>query len=456
MSGVLPGTPPMQGGGGPNNPRRVPGPKTKTVYPKPLNVKGLQRHLKSVGYKIAIDGKMGPLTKSALADYLKVKKGKGIGPALAAAMKGTKITGRRDPKAWNKAQYPNSTSHITDSHDRSDAGKNNAVAPKGGNQGGAQTVSAPYVPPAMNPIAAGALPGGAQLIPDSYAGQLAAGYDPVINSLMQQQAAARRAAGNNAQEVRGWYDQVGEHLAKAGVRDRQINQAAQGSMQDATQAIMASLGGQANAGAGMVGAAGTEAVGTLKALGSAQEQYNQDMAPLLQGEGAGMAARVTAQGAKNAADLAARIAEVQGQKASARAEAMMNIQAMNNDIRNGRYDRAFQRMQYNDQLKQQAFNNNVTMTQLATAAIGLNAKLQGKTGPSKAYSWAKAPTTVREAAATQIQNAISVEGMTYPQAVAAARGIIRGYGWSMSNPAVVAFMQDLLRQAGFKVDPRTK
>jgi hypothetical protein len=308
--------------------------------------------------------------------------------------------------------------------------------------------------PAFSPVSPRGLPSGAQLIGPGMVDAIGNAYGPVISNLQQQQDAARRAASRNADEARGWYRQVVNHLGRAAVRDKEINQAAVGSMEDATQAIVGSLGGAANEGSGMVAAAGNQAVGTLGALGSVQEQYNADMAPLLEGEGAGMAARISSRGAKNAADLAARIAEVQAQQSAARSEAMMNIAQINNEIRNGRYDRSFQLRQYNDQLLQNAFNNNVTMAQLIAASQAMGQKIAGRQR-SGSYPWAKAPQTVRNAAVQQIQTGIK-GAASYPEAVASANAIIRGYGWSLKNPAVLALRNQLLADAGYKTDPRTK
>jgi Predicted Peptidoglycan domain len=65
-----------------------------------LNVRGLQVQLKKDGYDLAVDGKLGPQTLSALRDYYKPTAH--LDPALAHVLDHGAITGTRDPQAWNK------------------------------------------------------------------------------------------------------------------------------------------------------------------------------------------------------------------------------------------------------------------------------------------------------------------------------------------------------------------
>jgi hypothetical protein len=54
------------------------------------------------GYSIAVDGKLDPVTKSALADYLQLEPTHPLSPFLASALAGNWITGYRNPAAWNQ------------------------------------------------------------------------------------------------------------------------------------------------------------------------------------------------------------------------------------------------------------------------------------------------------------------------------------------------------------------
>jgi hypothetical protein len=67
----------------------------------PVNVVGLERQLVRTGYSIRVDGVLDPVTKSALADFLRPGSLHPLGASLAAALQDTVITARRDPTAWN-------------------------------------------------------------------------------------------------------------------------------------------------------------------------------------------------------------------------------------------------------------------------------------------------------------------------------------------------------------------
>ena len=61
-----------------------------------------KKQLVRAGYSIAVDGKLGPVTKSALADYLQLDATHPLSPFLASALQGTWITGYRKPAVWNQ------------------------------------------------------------------------------------------------------------------------------------------------------------------------------------------------------------------------------------------------------------------------------------------------------------------------------------------------------------------
>ena len=67
----------------------------------PVDVVGLQRQLVRAGYSIRVDGILDPVTKSALADFLRPSRRHPLNASLAAALDGTVITTRRNPTTWN-------------------------------------------------------------------------------------------------------------------------------------------------------------------------------------------------------------------------------------------------------------------------------------------------------------------------------------------------------------------
>ena len=66
-----------------------------------LGVADLTSQLAGAGYQIRLDGRLGPVTKSAAADYLLPGSSSSLAPALARALSGTVFLGRRDPVDWN-------------------------------------------------------------------------------------------------------------------------------------------------------------------------------------------------------------------------------------------------------------------------------------------------------------------------------------------------------------------
>ena len=63
---------------------------------------GIDKQLLDAGYSIKADGKLDPVKKSALADYLRPDSTHPLSAPLARQLDGTVITGLRNPAAWNK------------------------------------------------------------------------------------------------------------------------------------------------------------------------------------------------------------------------------------------------------------------------------------------------------------------------------------------------------------------
>ena len=74
---------------------------TFRTWLRPIDVVGVQRQLVRAGYSIPVTGVLDPITKSALADFLRPSSSDRLGPSLAYALRGTVITTRREPAAWN-------------------------------------------------------------------------------------------------------------------------------------------------------------------------------------------------------------------------------------------------------------------------------------------------------------------------------------------------------------------
>jgi len=66
-----------------------------------LHVVQLAKQLVRAGYSIKVDGNLDAVTKSALADYLRLDAAHPLSPFLANELSGTVILGSRNPAAWN-------------------------------------------------------------------------------------------------------------------------------------------------------------------------------------------------------------------------------------------------------------------------------------------------------------------------------------------------------------------
>ena len=307
---------------------------------------------------------------------------------------------------------------------------------------------------------------GAKLYDPKLAEQLAGlQYDSEIGLVGKQQGNTRTQNEQNLADVGNWYGQVLGAQKTAAGRDAAINTAAVDSVRDAGASFLSAIGGQANQGAGQVGAANAAAVGTLEALGSAQDQYNADLRPLLEDERAGARTREQAMGSARAKDLSDRLAALQGERGKAQAGFQFQIDQSNNQIRDNRAQRALQIRESNNGIAQQNFQNALALANAQMGAALTGVQIEGKLAElngggrraATSYPFAKAPVSQRNDAYNQALSAI-FDGNTLttgvPRAVQLVNQVLAGYGWSRKNPAVMAMRNQILRDAGVNPDPR--
>lgn len=350
-----------------------------------LNVLGLQHFLRNKGYDIKADGKLGPLTKQALADAVHTGI---INDASAAEMRAIRgIQGSMSPKAFNnmlsragQAPYRPLFGH---------GARNPGMLTKSGNLGPAGGSGGGSAQPSVNPTATNkALKASSgHNIPTSDAnfGQL---YDvdktaqalaqeqfqPQIN---EQQLLVNRdpvQAAQNEQDVKDWYNQVLNAQQAAGTADTAATQQGVNATNQQTQALIASLGGSANQGSGEAAAAGQNASGTLQAIGAAQQGLDSQLAPILQAQAAQQRIdQANTDQAKTQADQLA-LQSLQGQEGNAQTQAQMQLQGANNSIDEARQQALQNIIEYNNSLKQQKYQNQLGLmsAQIAAAMNGVN------------------------------------------------------------------------------------
>jgi hypothetical protein len=285
-------------------------------------------------------------------------------------------------------------------------------------------------------------------IPGSMADQIAGGeFDPQIHDLSVQQARQPLQGAQDLQDIGHWYDQVLGSEATARSRDSAASAAGVNSIRDAVAKIVGSLGGSANQGAGLVGAAGADQVGSLEAQGVSQDQYNNDIRPLLREQAAGARSRQVANNEKDAQDIAQSMLEKVGARGQKKGETMMTIR------------------EYNNSLKQQGFQNRLALEQAKEAAMMSGLKvmdaagmLPGSKSKAKLPKGAFANTTPSQKAklyqtiVSTIQNPNGQlnAGWTSGRAAHFVDSAIRGAGWTRANPQVEAWRNNILRALGLQ------
>jgi hypothetical protein len=436
-------------------------------------VAALRAHLRSVGYDIPEKGAtIGPKMKSALADYLKPSKSNPLSPNLAKALKGTVITGRRDPKAWSARFGSPKNRSVVQTTQVDAAGNAASTAPFGGEGAGGPSPELDFSAllagvnaPATRIIPEAWASGGARLHGPDVAEQLAAlQFDTAIRDLGVEKDRMGRTNTQNQTDIDHWYDQVLGSQKTAAQRDAAINEAGIDSIRDSGASILSAIGGEASEGAGMVGAANASAVGTLEALAANQESYNADLRPLLQAESAGAMSRERAMGTARSHELAQRLIGLQQDRGKAKAGFQFEIDRENNGILDSRNQRAMEIRNANNGIAQQNFQNALALLSAQTGAALTGAKIQNELadaadggGGSTSYPFAKAPVSQRNDAYNQALSSIFSEGKlttSIPRAVQLVNQVLAGYGWSRKNPAVKALRNQILQDAGIRPDPR--
>lgn len=394
----------------------------------PEHVRAVQRFLKGHGFNLTVDGINGPLTKAAVAAWHNAH-------TVAARQKAA--------TAFNRAhgltpEGPTGGSIYT--------GPANAGKPSGGGGAGNSALPSPIQTlVGMLLKQAGAV---GKLIPERLAGQAAEPYTALAATLQQEIDQAPDAKAQALADIGNWYGQSIKSLGKAKGRDKDITDAGVSALQDATSAIVSSLGGSAMPGAGVVGSVGQNGVNELQAEGNAQQQLAEDLGPIFDLAKAGAKTSAGAIFDKNLVDLKGQLAQAQGQGDAARATALAQIIGENNGV------------------AQQDFSNESallnTLGALQTAGYSatdkalINALRLKRLNAPDPNSFAGASPKSRATVAQQITAALIdpsshqlIGGMDWPSALRAARNTVRENGWDPLDPTVVkTIIQPALANAG--------
>ena len=215
-----------------------------------------------------------------------------------------------------------------------------------------------------------------RLDPSSADAIAGAQYDQAIADLQRQQHQQPRQAAQDLADITNWYAQVMGAQTNAANQDAAMSAAAVPSLSNADAAIVASLGGSANQGAGTVAQQQTNDVGTLQALGNNEAQYNSDVMPILQLAKAGAMSNEQAKQMALAAQIAGSIQDQMHARGQAQAAALADIQKFNIGEADTQRQQALGIRQYNNQLRQQGFSNKLALQNAAIASMLSGARAQ--------------------------------------------------------------------------------
>jgi len=320
-------------------------------------------------------------------------------------------------------------------------------------------------------------------------------YGKQVSLMQREQERMRGQNASNVANIQRWYGDVMASQGVAAQRDEAFGAAAQASALDTGQGIVEALGGAANEGSYVAGAAAAASAGDISAISAIQNMHNADMAPLLKDEAAGQMTREQGAGSGRLRDLSMKLSELQTEQSSKEAELRYGVWQQNNQVLNDRINRELAIRSGNQALKQQRFANNMGIrtanlaqqAQNAQNLVGLagvqqddqqskqagmdkaadraartaieagkeagrnyRAQLSGA-AKSKSQTYATAGKQAKDSAANDILGILKDQDMTPQQAQRLAVSVVSGYGWSVKNPAVAAFVIGTLRAAGIDV-----
>jgi hypothetical protein len=414
-----------------------------------VNVKGLIAQLRSAGYDLPAGATtLTPTVLSALRDFVQPSAGHELSPALENRLSGAPITGNRNPAKWNQRFGTASTKSLAFRPNTGPGGALNGqgadVTPQYAGADGTVDLSGPAglatnvgtkIPLGLanfgkmiDPATADAI-AGAQFDPQIAESKLVLSHDPL-------------QALQDTKDINSWYQQALNSLDTAAGRDTAGEQSGIKSIQDATSALVSSLGGSANAGAGLAASAGQNASGTLAAIGAADDQYNNDLSPLIKAEQAEQALSQTNKDKNQQQSDQVALENLQGQRGQALTSAQDQIRQENNALAQARAQESASIRGSNNSLAQQGFSNALSLAQAQIAAMisGLNVQTKSATLDKALHpnAFLNASPTVKDAAYQQALGSLydpttkQKMNLTPQQAQTRVSSILAGFGW---NPA---------------------
>ena len=285
-----------------------------------------------------------------------------------------------------------------------------------------------------------AIPNGAKtgtIIPRSMAAKMAAlQFAPQIATTKADIAQGNVQAAQDLHDISQWYgaanaqSQQGQAASQA-----QAQQGAQ-SDQNTTSALLAAIGGGANAGAGQVAAAGQSASALQNALATIGGQGAANMSTAISGASAGASAAQQALNNQAATALQQQLTSLQGQQGDAQASALMQIIQANNATLQQRFSNKLSSLSAAESIDMLPGQLGLQKQQIAQAKLAT--KADAKTSTSGHIDWANLTPDIQLKLAQSWMVGSKGGTSTYvPMAVAQARARAQGY----TAPQVQSFLQ---------------
>lgn len=328
--------------------------------PTRSQVLATQNRLYSAGYHVARDGIMGPQTRSALAAQRARQAASAWNARNArsvAVRTATKATNSRSTIRTRTNYRPPTRGHNA----RGKAGSGSG----GQNSQDNSSSGLDYIDESM------ANQGGSPMDPNAAADQAAAQYQAALAAAQQQLGQNRADRTQHLADIANWYGQVLSSKDTAQGRNKEASAQGVQSVRDATNAIVASLGGAANQGSPLVAASGNNDANTQQALGTAEDQFQTDLTPILQSEKSGQQVSEGSRMDRLAADIQSQMMDLQGQQAAARAQAIDQANQYNSGLQQDNLANLMKIREYNNNLDQQAWDNQLKAAE-ANAALKMS------------------------------------------------------------------------------------
>lgn len=359
--------------------------------PTALNVRGLQQQLAKMGYKITVDGRLGPETLSALRDATgqaneplgKFKTELATPNFLTNLAKNA--TGH--PQMWDKthvdvqAPYRKTTTNPDGTSSTSGASSTPfAGTPTGGSSAGTVNYSplSGLVTKTGRMLPASLAQFGQMVNPSTAQDIAGAQYDPQIAAAQLQLQLDPGQFAQDLKDIGSWYGQAEGAQQAAGKAVAGMGTAAVGSMGDAAAALAQSMGGNANMGGANIASTGQNAIGTEQALANAANTYETNMGPLLKAEQAEQSVNQQNKNATQALTDRQALASLQSAKGQATQAALAQIIGQNNSLAQARASMEASLAQNNNALGQQNFSNQLALLNSMAQAQSLGINTQYK------------------------------------------------------------------------------